>query len=63
MNRAREDAIRLSDPASVDNERRAPLECELAEIEAQVDQAAAELWGITPAELKEVQRSLAELSG
>ena len=62
MNRAREDAIRLSDPTSVDKERRAQLECELVEIEAQVDQAAAELWGITPAELREVQRSLAELS-
>jgi hypothetical protein len=58
----REEAIRLSATTSVDKERRAQLECELVEIEAQVDQAAAELWGITPAELREVQRSLAELS-
>ena len=35
---------------------------ELAEIEAQVDQAAAGLWGIAAAELREVQRRLAELS-
>ena len=34
---------------------------QLAEVEAQVDEAAAELWSITDRELKEIQRSLAEL--
>jgi hypothetical protein len=38
--------------------RRQALQGELAE----VDQAAAALWGITPAELADVQRSLKELS-
>ena len=33
----------------------------LLNIEAQVDEAAAELWGITDRELKEIRRSLAEL--
>ena len=33
----------------------------LAEVEAQVDQAAAELWGITERELREIRRSLEEL--
>jgi hypothetical protein len=33
----------------------------LAEVEAQVDQAAAELWGITDKELQEIRRSLEEL--
>jgi hypothetical protein len=33
----------------------------LAEVEAQVDEAAAELWGITDRELKEIRRSLEEL--
>ena len=33
----------------------------LAAIEAQVDEAAAELWGITDKELQEIRRSLAEL--
>ncbi len=33
----------------------------LAEVEAQVDEAAAELWGITDAKLREIRRSLAEL--
>lgn len=32
------------------------------EVEAAVDQAAAELWGLTAAELKEIQESLAELA-
>ncbi|MGA9351085.1 MAG: N-6 DNA methylase, partial [Anaerolineae bacterium] len=36
-------------------------EAGLAEVEAQVDEAAAELWGITDRELKEIQRSLEEL--
>ena len=30
-------------------------------VEAQVDEAAAELWGITDRELQEIQRSLEEL--
>ena len=34
---------------------------QLAEVEAQVDEAAAELWSITDRELKEIRRSLAEL--
>jgi len=34
---------------------------QLAEVEAQVDEAAAQLWGITEAELQEIRRSLAEL--
>ena len=33
----------------------------LAAIEAQVDEAAAELWGITDRELREIRRSLEEL--
>ena len=33
----------------------------LANIEAQVDEAAAELWGITDRELMEIRRSLEEL--
>jgi hypothetical protein len=33
----------------------------LADIEAQVDEAAAEVWGITDRELKEIRRSLEEL--
>ena len=32
-----------------------------AAVEAQVDAAAAELWGITDRELQEIRRSLAEL--
>jgi hypothetical protein len=32
----------------------------LAEIEREINEAA-ELWGITPAELKEIKRSLEEL--
>jgi hypothetical protein len=35
----------------------------LAAVEAQVDQAAAELWGLTGEELAEIQRSLEELKG
>ncbi len=35
----------------------------VGEIEAQVDQAAAELWGLTEEELAEIQRSLEELRG
>jgi hypothetical protein len=34
---------------------------QLARIETQVDEAAAELWGITEKELQEIHRSLAEL--
>jgi hypothetical protein len=34
---------------------------ERSEVEAQVDEAAAELWGITDRELKEIRRSLEEL--
>ena len=33
----------------------------LREIEAEIDQLAAELWGLTQAELAEIQKSLAEL--
>jgi hypothetical protein len=33
----------------------------LAAVEAQVGEAAAELWGITERELKEIRRSLEEL--
>ena len=36
-------------------------EAGLAAVEAQVDEAAAELWGITDGELKEIRRSLEEL--
>ena len=36
-------------------------EAGLAAVEAQVDEAAAELWGITDRELKEIWRSLEEL--
>lgn len=43
-------------------ERAAELRQVLAEVEAQVDEAAAELWGITPKELAEVQRNLEELA-
>ena len=37
-------------------------EAGLAAVEAQVDEAAAELWGITDGELREIRRSLEELS-
>jgi len=37
-------------------------EASLAAVETQVDKAAAELWGITDRELKEIRRSLEELS-
>lgn len=37
-------------------------EAGLAEVEAQVDKAAAELWDITDRELKEIRRSLEELA-
>jgi hypothetical protein len=43
--------------------RKSELQQALAKIEAQVDQAAAELWGITSQELAEVRRSLAEMKG
>jgi hypothetical protein len=33
----------------------------LAAVEAQVDEVAAELWGITDRELEEIRRSLEEL--
>lgn len=36
-------------------------EADLSAVEAQVDQAAAELWGITHKELQEIRRSLKEL--
>jgi len=36
-------------------------EAGLAAVEAQVDEAAAELWGITDRELREIRRSLAEM--
>ena len=36
-------------------------ETSLATVETEVDQAAAELWGITDKELKEIRRSLEEL--
>ena len=36
-------------------------EAGLAAVEAQVDEAAAELWGITDTELQEIRRSLVEL--
>ena len=36
-------------------------EASLATFEAQVDEAAAELWGITERELQEIRRSLGEL--
>jgi len=32
-------------------------------IEAQIDELAAQLWGLSPAELKQIQQSLAELAG
>ena len=35
----------------------------LGGIQAEIDEAAAQLWGITPRELSEIQRSLAELLG
>jgi hypothetical protein len=36
---------------------------QLREIEKEIDLAAAALWGLTPDELREIQRSLHELSG
>ncbi len=36
-------------------------QAQLAEVEAEIDEQAAELWGLTAAELKEIQRSLEEL--
>ena len=40
---------------------KAHFEASLTTVEAQVDQAAAELWGITERELREIRRSLEEL--
>ncbi|MEK7325326.1 MAG: hypothetical protein AAB217_08750, partial [Chloroflexota bacterium] len=37
------------------------LPIELVEIEHEIDEAAAELWGLTSAELTEIKRSLEEL--
>ena len=36
-------------------------QAELAEIERQIDEEAAKLWGITPSELKEIQKALKEM--
>jgi hypothetical protein len=36
-------------------------EASLVAVEAEVDKAAAELWGITDRELKEIRQSLEEL--
>jgi len=36
---------------------------ELKAVEQQIDEAAAELWGITAKELKEIQRNFAEMRG
>ncbi len=36
---------------------------ELARIEAEIDRQAAQLWGLTEAELREIQQSLRELAG
>jgi hypothetical protein len=58
--RAHEVAGELSTDPPTD--KRTALQQELAKIEAQVDQAAAQLWGITAQELAEVQRNLAELN-
>jgi hypothetical protein len=33
----------------------------VAQIEAEIDHLAAQMWGLTDAELKEIQESLAEL--
>jgi len=41
--------------------RQAARRAHSAEVETQVDRAAAELWGITDRELKEIRRSLEEL--
>jgi len=38
-------------------------QAQLAQIEAQIDEAAAALWGLTPAELEDVRASLVELGG
>ncbi len=38
-------------------------QAQLAEIEAQVDEAAAALWGLTAGELADIRASLAELRG
>ena len=59
--RAHELAAELSTDPEPD--KRTELEQALADVEAQVDEAAAALWGITPQELAEVQRNLAELRG
>ena len=58
--RAHEVAGELSTDLATD--KRTALQRELADIEAQVDVAAAQLWGITAQELAEVQRNLAELN-
>jgi hypothetical protein len=39
----------------------ANAQAQLTQIEAQVDEAAAALWGLTPAELEDVRASLVEL--
>jgi hypothetical protein len=41
----------------------APGVAPLPEIEAEIDRQAAQLWGLSAAELREIQRSLRELTG
>jgi len=40
-----------------------PAQAELEEVEAEIDHAAAHLWGLTDEELREIQASLEELRG
>ncbi len=52
----------LSNQGPLANRAAAGDEAGLAEVEAQVDEAAAELWGVTEKELAEIRRSLEELA-
>jgi hypothetical protein len=54
-------AAYIHDTSISDNSRK-QSQTQLLEIEAEIDRAAAQLWGLTDAELTEIQKSLKELS-
>ena len=50
------DLTGLEDPSGLER-----AQAKLREVEEEVDERAAELWGLTQAELKEIKKSLEEL--
>lgn len=47
-------------PSCLSGLKAAGKEKELTEVEEQIDKAAAEVWGITPKELEQIQKALKE---